>query len=81
MLQTVKINWSTQSLEKRRWWCLQENCHCNKGSKVEEVLNKFQESFAKVKEHQNVKQIQAAEFQNNLKDESVRVLQTDDAMA
>ena len=29
----------------------------NEGSRVEEVLDKFQESFAKVKEHQNVKQI------------------------
>ena len=81
MLQTVGIHWSTQSLEKQRWWYLQENCHCNEGSRVGEVLDKFQESFAKVKEHQNVKQIQAVEFQNDLKDEWVRVLQIDYAIA
>ena len=43
--------------------------------RVGEVLEEFQESLPKVMEHQNVKRIQAAEFQNNLKDDSVRVLQ------
>ena len=41
--------------------------------KVGEVLDVFQETFVKVKEHQNIKRIQAAEFQNDLKDESVSV--------
>ena len=45
--------------------------------RVGEVLNELQESFGKVKEHQNVKRIQASEFQKDLLDENVRVLQID----
>ena len=45
--------------------------------RVGEALNEFQESFSKVKEHQNVKRIQASEFQKDLLDETVRVLQID----
>ena len=52
-----------------------------KEKRVGEVLEELQESFAAVKEHQNLKRIQAAEFQNDLSDESVRVLQIDYAMA
>ena len=49
--------------------------------RVGEVLDELQESFAKVKEHQNIKRIQASEFQKDLVNESVRVLQIDYAMA
>ena len=49
--------------------------------RVGEVLDKLQESLSKVKEHQNVKRIQAAEFQKDLLDETIRVLQIDYAMA
>ena len=35
---------------------------------VGEVLDEFQETFAKVKQHQNTKRIQAADFQNDIKD-------------
>ena len=49
--------------------------------RVGEVLDKLQESFGKVKEHQNVKRIQASEFQKDLLDETVRVLEIDCAMA
>ena len=45
--------------------------------RVGEALNEFQESFSKVKEHQNVKRIQASEFQKDLLDETVKVLQND----
>ena len=45
--------------------------------RVGEVLDKLQESFGKVKEHQNVKRIQASEFQKDLLDETVKVLQND----
>ena len=48
--------------------------------RVGEVLEEFQESFCKVKEHQNVKRIQASEFQKDVMDETVRVLQIDCAM-
>ena len=49
--------------------------------RVGEVLDELQESFGKVKEHQNVKRIQASEFQKDLLDQTVTVLQTDYAMA
>ena len=49
--------------------------------RVGEVLDEVQESFGKVKEHQNVKRNQACEFQKDLMDDSVRVLQIDYAMA
>ena len=49
--------------------------------RVGEVLEEFQESFCKVKEHQNVKRIQASEFQKDVMDKTVRVLQIDCAMA
>ena len=48
--------------------------------RVGEVLNKFEESFTKVKERQNVKQSQADEFQNDLNDALVRVSQIDYAL-
>ena len=41
---------------------------------VGEVLDEFQETFAKVKQHQNTKQIQAVDFQNDIKDPTKRVL-------
>ena len=49
--------------------------------RVGEVLDELQESFGKVKEHQNVKRTQASEFQKDLLDETVKVLQIDCAMA
>ena len=49
--------------------------------RVGEVLEEFQETFANVKEHQNIKKNQASELQNDMKDDSVRVLQIDYAMA
>ena len=63
------------------WEYLQENCHYNEGVRVGEVLDKFQETFTKVTQHQNFKQIQAAKFENDLKDQSFRILQIDHAMA
>ena len=48
--------------------------------RVGEVLDELQESFGKVKEHQNVKRMQASEFQKDLLVETVRVLQIDYAM-
>ena len=44
-------------------------------------ITKLQESFGKVKEHQNVKRIQPSEFQKDLLHKAVRVLQIDYAMA
>ena len=41
-----------------------------KEMRVGEVLDKLQESFGKVKEHQNVKRIQASEFQKDLLDKT-----------
>ena len=45
------------------------------------VLDEFQETFAKVKQHQNTKRIQAVDFQNVIKDPTKRVLQIDYAQA
>ena len=39
-----------------------------KNVQVGEVLDEFQETFAKVKQHQNRKRIQAVDFQNDIKD-------------
>ena len=52
-----------------------------KDVQVGEVLEKFQESFSKSKEHQNVKRIQAEAFQEDIKNTSKCVLQVDYAMA
>ena len=49
--------------------------------RVGEVLDELQELFGKVKEHQNVKTIQVSEFQRDLLDKTVRVLQINYAMA
>ena len=49
--------------------------------RVGEVLDELQESFGKVKEHQNVKRIQASEFQKDLLDQTVTVPEIDYAMA
>ena len=46
-----------------------------KNVQVGEVLDEFQETFAKVKQHQNTKWIQAVDFQNDIKDPTKRVLQ------
>ena len=46
-----------------------------KDVQVGEVLENFQESFSKSKEHQNVKHIQAEAFQEDIKNPSKRVLQ------
>ena len=46
-----------------------------KNIQVGEVLDKLQETFAKVKQHQNTKRIQAVDFQNDIKDSTKRVLQ------
>ena len=48
---------------------------------VGEVLDEFQETFAKVKQHQNTKQIQAVDFQHDIKDPTKRVSQIDYAQA
>ena len=48
---------------------------------VGEVLDEFQEIFAKVKQHQNTRWIQAVDFQNDTKDLIKRVLQIDYAEA
>lgn len=49
--------------------------------KVAEVFDELQQLFAKVKGHQNAKRIKAAQFQKDLTDPSVKVLQIDYAMA
>ena len=87
--------WNTTevpNMQKKRYDTNTEDCNNNipetykktatiiKEVRVGEMLEQFQESLPKVMEHQNVKQIQAAEFQNNLKDDSVRVLQINYAM-
>ena len=48
--------------------------------RLQSSLKKW-ESFSKVKEHQSVKRIQASEFQKDLLDKTVRLLQIDYAMA
>ena len=48
---------------------------------VAQVKDAFIEEFGKVTEHFNVKRIQAAQFQKDIKDPHVRVLQIDYAMA
>ena len=45
-----------------------------KDVRVGEVLDDFMESFSQVKDHQNTKLIQAAEFQNDISDPTKRVL-------
>ena len=52
-----------------------------KDVRVGEVLDDFMESFSQVKDHQNTKLIQAAEFQNDISDPTKRVLQIDFAQA
>ena len=52
-----------------------------KDVRVGEVLDDFMESFSQVKDHQNTKLIQAAEFQNDISDPTKRVLQIDFAPA
>ena len=52
-----------------------------KNVQVGEVLHEFQETFAKVKQHQNTKQIQAVDFQNDITDPTKSVLQIDYAQA
>ena len=48
-----------------------------KNIQVGEVLDESQETFGKVKQHQNTKRIQAVDFQNDIKDPIKRVLQID----
>ena len=48
---------------------------------VEEVLDEFQQQFKNTVRHINVKRIQSNEFQNDLKNPDIRVLQIDYAMA
>ena len=50
-------------------------------TKYGEVLNELRESFATVKCHQNIKRMEAYQFQKDLADQSARVLQIDYAMA
>ena len=52
-----------------------------KDVQVGEVLENFQKSFSKTKEHQNVKRIQAEAIQEDIKNPSKLVLQIDYAMA
>ena len=56
-------------------------CLVTKDVQVGQVVEWFQETFEKVKAHQNTKVIQAAEFQANINDPKKRVLQIDYAMA
>ena len=46
-----------------------------KDCQVGEVVERFQEAFGQVKEHQNTKIIQAAEFQTDINHPKKRVLQ------
>ena len=56
-------------------------CIITKDCQVGEVVERFQEAFGRVKEHQNTKLIQAAEFQRDINHPKKRVLQIDYTMA
>ena len=56
-------------------------CIITKDCQDGEVVERFQEAFGRVKEHQNTKLIQAAEFQTDINHPKKRVLQIDYALA
>ena len=58
-----------------------KNCIITKEVLGGEVPDKFKEEFSKVDSHCHVKRIQEREFQNDLKDDTLRVLQIDFAMS
>ena len=56
-------------------------CIITKDCQIGEVVERFQETFGRVKEHQNTKLIQAAEFQTDINHPKKQVLQIDYAVA
>lgn len=69
-------NWETQLCEERRVLkkVLEEGC-------VEQLIDLVLEDFGKMRDHTNIKRIQASEFQADQKDKRKRVLQIDFAMS